>query len=118
MANTPSYLIQNSASSKENLVGALSLMIFYAKDYSYARINGIGILETFKGNRLTALIRLIRAMDNFCKHHGIKFVEAETRVFPLHIMKRSGFHPEPERKLYFRLWQWATKQTHYVKRYF
>jgi len=116
LAITPPHLIRNSVSSKDNLIGGLSLKISYSKDYSYARISGIGILETFR-NKFRALLHLMKAMDDFCEHHGIKFVEAETRVFPIHIMNRAGFKLEPERKLYYRTWQWITKQTHYVKRY-
>lgn len=67
--------------------------------------------------RFKTIANLISGMDKFCKHHGIKFVEIETSVFPVNILKRYGFCSEPERKFGYRIWQRLTNQTHYVKRY-
>lgn len=103
---------------QKNIVGVLQLWIYYTKQHSYARVRGLGLLPEFQGNRVKALFRLVKALDQFSEHHGLKFVEAETFVIPANVMKRFGFLPEPERNYFHRFAQLLTRQKHYMKRYF
>lgn len=115
--NLPKNLIKKCVSGKKDIVGVMQLWLYYTKETIYGRVKAIGILETFKGNRLKALLKLAKAMDDFCVYYGIKFIEAETSVIPKNVMERFGFHEEPESKWYFRFAQFISRQRHYVKNY-
>ena len=78
----------------------------------------LGILQDFRGNKFNALLRLLKAMDEFCLYYRIKFVETSTRVIPEKVMRRkAGFEPEPNRRFFHRLLESLSRQTHYVKTY-
>lgn len=116
--NLPRNLVNKCVSEKSNIVGVLQLWIYYTKDYTYARVKALGILKEFNRNRVKALFKLCKAMDNFCLHNGIKFVEAETSVFPEKVMKRIGFNIVKSKSVFHRLAQLVSRQTPYVKTYF
>ncbi len=103
--------------SEKKIIGVLQLWIYYTKDYKFARIAGLGIIETYKGNRFQAMLRLVRAMDGFCRYYNIKFVEASTKAIPRKIMKRYEFNPEPHRNIVRKVADSMFRLTHYVKRY-
>ena len=115
--NFPKNLIGRCKSDKKNIIGVLQLWIYYTKDYSYGIIRGLGILQDFKGNKFKALVRLLKAMDEFCLHHRIKFVEASTGVIPEKVIRRAGFNPEPNRRFLHRFAEAVFRLTHYVKEY-
>ncbi|MEK6950206.1 MAG: hypothetical protein AABX13_00590 [Nanoarchaeota archaeon] len=115
--NLPRNLIQKSVSGRKNIVGVLQLWIYYTKDQSYARIKAIGLLETFQGNRIAALLRLLKAMDGFCKAYQVSFVEAETSVVPENVMRHLGFIPAASQSRWRRLEHFLTRQRGYVKGY-
>ena len=115
--NLPKNLIKKCVSDKKNIVGIMQLWIYYTKDYYFGRIRGIGILEDYRGKKISALARLFTAMDEFVSYYGIKFVECETSVMSPAKMERFGFYPEPERGLIKRFGQFVFRQTHYVKKY-
>lgn len=119
--NLPPNLIRKCVSPKKNIVGVLQLWIYdsrsAAKDYRYGRIKAIGLLETFPGNRIGALLRLLKAMDEFCKKYSISFVEAETSVVPGKVMRRLGFMPVASRGWWRRVEHFLTRQRGYVKEY-
>lgn len=114
-------LVQKSLLKKKenkNIVGVLQLWIFYTRHYSYARVRGLGMLPEFSGNRVQALFKLVKAMDDFAREYHLKYVEAETNIISPAVMKRYGFMPEPERNILHRFAQFVSRQTHYTKRYF
>ncbi len=115
--NLPHNLVRRCVSPKKNIVGILQLWIYYTKDYSYGRVRALGLLNTFKGNRIKALFKLMQAMDNFCKGYNIKFTEAETAVIPERVMKKAGFFPAPSKKWGHRFAQYLSRMTPYVKKY-
>lgn len=115
--NLPKNLIHRCVSGKKNIVGVLQLWIYYTQECSYARLKAIGLLESFKGNRIKALFLLIKAMDNFCAHNKVTFVETETNIVPDNIMKRFGFVAKQSKTWWFRLDQFFTKRIAYVKHY-
>ena len=116
--NLPNNLIRKCESKKKNIVGVLQLWIYYTKDYSFGRIRALGVMDTFRGNRVKTLLRLVRAMDEFCMYYNIMFVEAATKVIPHRVMERVGFGKEPQNSQLHRLAQFIFRQTNYVKRYF
>lgn len=115
--NLPQNLIRKCVSPKKNIVGVLQLWIYYTKTQSYARIKAIGLLETFPGNRIGALLRLLKAMDEFCKRYGLSFVEAETSVVPGKVMRRLGFMPVASKGWRRRVEHFLTRQRAYRKEY-
>ncbi len=116
--NLPGNLIKKCTSDKKNIVGVLQLWIFYTKDYAYARVRGLGIIETFTGNKFKALLLLVKAMDTFCTGYNIKFVEAETSTIPHKVMERAGFKSIPSTQFIQRLMQKISRQVPYTKTYF
>ncbi|MBS3166271.1 hypothetical protein J4444_04065 [Candidatus Woesearchaeota archaeon] len=115
--NLPKNLVNKCASEKTNIVGVLQLWIYYTKNYSYARVRAIGIIHEFKGNRVKALFKLVQAMDNFCLHQRIRFVEAETSVFPEDTMNRAGFKVVRSKSHFHTFAQFLFRQKPYVKVY-
>lgn len=115
--NLPGNLIRKCVSGKKNIVGVLQLWIYYTKNKSYARIKALGLLETFQGNRIAALLRLLKAMDEFCVKYGVALVEAETSVVPENVMRRLGFTPTASRGWWRTLEHFLTRQQGYVKEY-
>ena len=115
--NLPENLIRKCESDKENIVGVLQLWIYYTKDYTYGKVCAIGLIETFQGNRVKALFKLLTAMDQFCRVYHLQFVETETSVIPSGVMKRFGFFPSPERNIINRFAQFVFQQKHYTKKY-
>lgn len=113
----PINLINKCASAKKNIVGVVQLWIYYTKDYCYALLRARGILENFRGNKSNASALLDKAMDEFCLHHGVKFIETSTRVLPELYMRKRGFIPEPNRKIIQKVVEAVFRQTHYVKKY-
>ena len=80
----------SSISAKTSIVGILKLRIVETKDYTYARINGLGVEKKSQGNQ-KILLGLFRCADEFCRYFKVKFLEAETRIIPAKIMIRYGF---------------------------
>ncbi len=123
--NLPQNLIRKGVSPKKNIVGVLQLWIYdtksrtkyETKNYRYARLKAMGLLETFSGNRIKALLSLLRAMEEFCKRYNISFVEAETSVVPGNVMRRLGFMPVASRSWWRRIEHLVTRQRPYRKDY-
>ncbi len=115
--NLPRNLIKKCESDKKNIVGVLQLWIYYTRDYAFARIRAIGVLDTFKGNKYKAILRLVKAMDEFCDYYKISYVDCATSVIPHKIMRKAGFEVALRRNFLHKFVQFLFRQTNYVKRY-
>ena len=115
--NLPKNLIRKCVSKKKNIIGVLQLWVYYTRDYSYGVIRALGIIDNFKGNKLKAILLLANAMDNFCKHYNIRFVQATTSVIPGNIMKRAGFVKKPLKGFLRKVVVALFRQTSYEKDY-
>ena len=115
--NLPRNLIRKCVAEKEDIIGVLQVWVYYKRTYSYARIKALGVLESFKGNKMGALFSLLKAMDRFCTRYNLRFVEAETNVIPEGMMKRLGFVPASGSSWWRRMEHFITRQRAYVKHY-
>ena len=115
--NLSKNLIKKSVSEKKNLVGVLQLWIYETKEGKYAEVRGLGILNKFKGNRVKALLKLVKAMDTFCEGYEIKCVEASTSVIPEGVMNRVGFKAEKPSSWITSIGELIFRQKHYLKKY-
>ncbi|GEM_PF-3270340 len=115
--NLPQNLINKCVSPKKNIIGVLQIWVYSTKKENYARIRALGILNDFKGNRLKALLKLLKAMDDFCITQQIEYIETETSVIPEEIMLRIGFQREKSTSFLNSFAQTIFRQKAYVKYY-
>jgi hypothetical protein len=115
LKNLPNNLVRKCVSPKKNIAGVLQLWMYYKEDYVYARVKAVGVLEQYQ--RQGFMTKLFKAMDSFCRHQGVKFVESETRVIPEKVKRKQGFVPSRSEHWWHRLDQWVSRTTSYVKWY-
>ncbi len=114
--NLPRNLITKSTLQHKQIIGVLQLWIYYTKGYSYGHLRGLGILPEHQGS-IKVLLKLLSAMDQFCKSYRLRFVETVTSVIPQQIMKRYGFEEKPVLKWTDRFGAMISGQKMYLKKY-
>src|SRR3989338_7979244 len=95
--NLPQNLIAKSTLQHKEIIGVLQLWIYYTKDYAYGHLRGLGIIPEHQDS-MKVLLKLISALDQFCKSYHLRFVETITSVIPEKIMMRYGFEEKPVRR--------------------
>ncbi len=115
MKNLPSNLVARSVSEKNNIVGVLQLWIYYTLHHIYARVKAAGILDGYQKQGYWKKLNI--AMDAFCVHYGVEFVERETNVIPADVLVKMGFMPAKSFSWAHRFENFVTSKQAYVKWY-
>jgi GNAT superfamily N-acetyltransferase len=113
--NLPRNLVRKCVSNKSDLAGVLQLWIYYTQDHIYARIKGMGILAKYQGQGLSKI--LLIAMDAFCEHYDIEWIECESWNLTSEMLAKEGFERARSRRFFACLEQFITRAKSYVKYY-
>ena len=114
--NLPRNLIKRCVSDKKNIAGVLQLWIYYTPKGKYGVLRAAGVLQEYQ--RKGFLKKLYAAMDDFCLHDGINYVECETSVLPDEFKTKMGFIKTSPSGFWNTISTTLFRQRKYVKHYF